>query len=278
MPLFMDRHELGDANPEAVAEAHTKDLDVQAKHNVRFLTYWFDEPAQRVFCLADAPNKEAVATVHREAHGLIPNDVIEVNQGLVQDFLGKIENTAASEDNFQPNDPPEETAFRVILFTDMESSTANTQRLGDAGAMALLRTHNGVVRDALQRHDGSEVKHTGDGIMASFASASRSVECAITIQRGLFAHNEQGPETPVNVRIGITAGEPVAESEDLFGAAVQLASRICDCAEAGEILVANVLRELCIGKNFPFADRGQENFRGFDDPMQVWEVRWQDVG
>ena len=119
--------------------------------------------------------------------------------------------------------------------------------------------------------------HTGDGIMASFVSAARSVECAITIQRGLFAHNEQGPETPINVRIGITAGEPVAESEDLFGAAVQLASRICDCAEAGEILVANVLRELCIGKKLPFADRGQETFRGFDDPMQVWEVRWQDA-
>ena len=164
MPLYMDRHEAGDATPEDVAAAHQLDMAAQKKHGVTFITYWFDKDAERIFCLADAPHKEAVETVHREAHGLIPNEIMEVNPGLVADFLGKVEDTSASEANFSIENPPEESAFRTILFTDMVGSTSMTQRLGDAAAMELLRAHDVIIRNALGKHRGSEVKHTGDGM------------------------------------------------------------------------------------------------------------------
>ena len=107
------------------------------------------------------------------------------------------------------------------------------QRLGDDGAMRLLRIHDGIIREALARHEGLEVKHTGDGIMASFDSVQAALACAVAIQQGFAAHNASHPEPPLMVRIGMSAGEPVAESDDLFGAAVQLAARLCDYAQPG---------------------------------------------
>lgn len=161
----------------------------------------------------------------------------------------------------------------TILFTDMESSTAFTQRLGDAEAQELVRSHNAIVRDALSAHAGNEIKQTGDGIMASFSSASSALECAIAIQRAVAGRAE---EQTFRVRIGLNAGEPVVEERDLFGTAVQLAARVCAHARPGEILASNVVRELAAGKGFLFSDQGETEMRGFEDPVRVYELRWQE--
>lgn len=165
--------------------------------------------------------------------------------------------------------------FRTIMFTDMEGSTALTQRLGDEDAQSRVRLHNQIVRDSLDEYGGTQIKHTGDGIMASFPTASGAVDCAVAIQRAIAEHNEAHPGEQVLVRIGINAGEPVAEGDDLFGTAVQLASRVCATAEPSEILTTDVVRQLVAGKGFLFADRGTANLRGFEDPVRTYEVRWR---
>ena len=82
MPLYMDVHEKVDGlTAEAVAHAHARDLEVQAKHGVRYLKYWFDEKTGKVFCLVEAPSKEAAAAVHRQAHGLVADSITEVREG-----------------------------------------------------------------------------------------------------------------------------------------------------------------------------------------------------
>lgn len=277
MPLFMDVHsDLQGATLEAIEKLHLSDREAEARHGVRFLSYWFNEKAGTVFCLLEAPNKEACNAVHRDAHGEMADAVIEVEPGGVEAFLGGGKTT--------PLDAallPEgglDAGMRTILFTDIEGSTTITQRLGDDAAMVLLRIHNSVVRSALAAHAGREVKHTGDGFMASFASASRAVSCAVAIQCAFEEHNRSQPPTPIRVRIGISAGEPVTEGQDLFGAAVQLARRICDAAEPTQVLVSNVVRELCIGKTHEFIDRGGARLKGFDDPVQLHEVGWQKRG
>ena len=121
---------------------------------------------------------------------------------LIEDFVGTLRKAQ-----------PATGSFATILFTDMESSTALTQRLGDAGAQELVRAHNAIVREALSAHGGSEIKHTGDVIMASFPSASSALECAVAIQRAIGRREE---ETLLSVRIGLNAGEPIAEEQDLF--------------------------------------------------------------
>jgi class 3 adenylate cyclase len=276
MPIYMDRHEMEGATAKAVADAHQKDLKLQDKYDIKMLTYWFDESRGSAFCLVNASSKEKVTQLHAEAHGEIPNKIIEVDPQAVATFLGRIEdpNPNNESDTFS-NGTEIDSAFRTIMFTDMKDSTAITSRLGDARALELFRTHNSMTRDALKQHHGREIQHTGDGFMVSFNSASNAVACAIGIQQSFAVHNESHPDTPLHVRIGICAGEPVEEDQRLFGSTVQLTSRICDQAEPDQILVAPVIRDLCLGKKFDFIDRGETRLKGFDQPQKIYEVQWQ---
>lgn len=155
--------------------------------------------------------------------------------------------------------------FQTILFTDLESSTALTQRIGDEAAQVLLERHDAIVRDALKTHDGREVKHTGDGIMATFNSPAAAVQAAQQMRRNLVAEK-------IRTRIGLNSGEPVARGGDLFGTAVQLAARIADHADAGQIIVSNVIQELCAGKSIRFRALGTVSLKGFEDPIALHEV------
>jgi class 3 adenylate cyclase len=193
--------------------------------------------------------------------------------------LAAIDEFLAEEEEESKTLAPEDV--HTILFTDVEGSTALTQRLGDAKARAVLREHERIVREALKSHGGSEMKMTGDGFMASFTSAVRALESAIAMQRAFAAHNRSADE-PIRVRVGMNAGEPIAEDDpegrsDLFGAAVIRAARIAALAKGGEILVANVVRELAEGKEFLFSDRGEVTLRGFDDPVHLYELGWQEA-
>ena len=203
-------------------------------------------------------------------HAILPHEPAEEALGkAVEEFLGEGEEAVAGAE------PLAAEHVHTILFTDMEGSTTLTQRLGDAKAQEVVRTHDRIVRDALKACSGSEIKHTGDGFMASFSSATKALECAIAMQRAFAEHNESAVE-PIRVRIGLNAGEPIAEDEDLFGTAVILAARIAAKAEGGEIVVSDTVRGLVAGKGFLFSDRGDVVLRGFEDPVRLYEVRWRE--
>ena len=161
-----------------------------------------------------------------------------------------------------------------ILFTDITNSTALRQRLGDSKALTLVRTHDSIVRGALAEHGGREIKHTGDGIMASFISNSSALRCAAAIQLAVATHAREHPDPPLAVHLGLNAGEPIAEGLDIFGTAVDLARRICDEAGAGDVLVSAVVKDLAAGSEFVFAERGFVEFKGFEDPVRVHELIW----
>ena len=150
-----------------------------------------------------------------------------------------------------------------------------TQALGDAGAQEVVRAHNRVVREALTQYRGREVKHTGDGIMASFEQASDSVEAAIMMQRGAHQHTQSNPNLPLFLKIGINSGEPIQDDNDLFGSTVQMSARIVDKAQKGEIFVSEVVKGICSGKSFQFVSRGGFEMKGFDGPVTLWEVDWR---
>jgi len=267
MPYYMDRHELAGVTAADVAAVHLKDLAVQDRYGVQFVNYWFDYEQQTAFCLARAPNEEAVDTVHRESHGLIPRQIIKVDESAVQRFMGGIV-------DHEPGEAYVATAFRVILFTDLEGSTSLTQQLGDALVMAVLRRHDAIVRAALARTIGTEVKHTGDGIMASFRSVPDALQAAVLMQRE-FAQAEAAGDLPLGVRIGIAAGEPVTDRDDLFGSAVQLAARLSSKAAARTILVAGAVRDLAVGKGFQFGAYRNFRLKGFGDAVRACEVVWR---
>ena len=168
---------------------------------------------------------------------------------------------------------PSDRSLVTIMFTDIYASTALTGRLGDAAAQELVHFHDEAVDDALARHGGRVVKHTGDGILAEFPTASGALACAAAIQDSFAARNDAQPDSPLLVRIGLNAGEPIAERGDVFGTVVQLASRLCATADPGEIVVANVVRELAAGKDFQFVDLGPTDLRGFPEPVRRYALR-----
>src|SRR5438270_3163560 len=275
MPLYMDIHEIHGATPEDVAKAHAADVEVQQKYGVNYLKYWVNESQGKIFCLVDAPNAEAASCVHREAHGLVAEKIIQVQPELAEGFFGAAETNAAGAVVVPGGGADErDPGIRTILFTDIVESTALTQTLGDEGVMVLLDVHNTIVRNALANLGGREVKHTGDGIMASFASAAAAVKCATQIQRDLAKHGKDQRDRAVKVRIGAAAGEPVEQHHDLFGCTVQLAARLCSHASPEQILVSNAIAELCLGKGFSFQDVGEVALKGFERPVRAHAVVW----
>src|SRR5512132_3317624 len=111
MPLYMDRHYVEGATRSALADAHEKDLALQEKYHVKFLTYWFDEVRSTAFCLVEAPNQETIEKAHNEAHGLIPNEVLEVDGNAVDAFLGRIKDPAPIDTSSKPTGSATESAF-----------------------------------------------------------------------------------------------------------------------------------------------------------------------
>jgi class 3 adenylate cyclase len=278
MPLFMDRHYIEGATHHAIRNAHEKDLDIQDKYSVKFLTYWFDELRCTAFCLVEAPNREVIQQAHAEAHGAIPGEILEVDPTIVEAFLGRVKDPIPPQQaSGVASQPSIDSAFRVIMFTDLKDSTATTTRLGDAKALHFIHIHNALTRNALREFGGREVKHLGDGIMATFLSASNAVECAISIQKAFAVHNQQHPDATLHLRLGLSAGEPVAEAGDLFGSAVQLAARLCACAEPDQIVVAQIVRDECQADIYPFLDLGEITLKGFDGAVRVHAVQWRDV-
>src|SRR5207244_2076862 len=210
MPSYMDTHEIpGGVKAEDVAKAHAHDVEVQGKYGVNYHKYWVDEKAGKIFCLCHAPNAEAAAQVHREAHGLVAENIIQVEPEVADLFMV-----------------------------------------------------------------GSEVKHTGDGIMASFFSAAAAVKCAARIQRDVASHRQEKKDRPIQLRIGVAAGEPVERHNDLFGCTVQLAARLCSQAKPEQILASSAVAELCVGKTLPFQEVGEVSLKGFDTPVRAHAVVW----
>ena len=276
MPLYMDIHEVpGGVSAEDVAKAHAEDVKIEDKYGVHYHKYWVNEKAGKIFCLCHAPNAEAAAQVHREAHGLMADKIIEIQPELAEGFLGGVEVNEAGAALVPGAINERDLGIRTVLFTDIVDSTALTQTLGDEGAMALVDLHNTVVRNALADSCGREVKHTGDGIMASFVSPAGAVRCAIQIQRDLDKHAQANPERPLKVRVGAAAGEPVEQHNDLFGSTVQLASRLCAHAQPEQILVSNAIAELCIGKGLQFEDMGEVVLKGFGYPVRAHVAAWR---
>ena len=274
MPLYMDLHRYPNGITKEECEmAHLQDLKVQKKYGVKYLKYWMNESAGTVYCLIDAPDKEACHAVHDEAHGEVATDIIEIDYSDYNLVMG--EGASGPIGQALLSNGQLDSAVRTFLFTDIVNSTEITQNIGDSGSFVILKRHNEIVRNALQENGGQEVKHTGDGIMACFLSASKAVKCAEEIQVALEQFRKKYENIPLQVRIGLNAGEPVSEGDDFFGAAVQVAKRICDYGAPNQILVSNVLHDLCLGKNINFEPVGEVELKGIEAPQMLYEVCWK---
>ena len=169
-----------------------------------------------------------------------------------------------------------DVGLRAILFTDIVGSTEMTARLGDEDALELVQVHDSLVRRSLSGHGGCEIKHTGDGIMAVFDTVANAVRAAAEIQCH-FANYNAGAAESLRVRIGIDAGEPVANHNGLFGATVNLAHRLCGEAEADDVLVSEMVRELSEENAVHCIALGELQLKGFAARIPVFRFDWRNL-
>jgi class 3 adenylate cyclase len=176
----------------------------------------------------------------------------------------------------QPESPL--SGVTVLLVTDLQAFTTMVEKLGDVEARLVIRHHNRLLRECISRQRGTEVAHTGDGMIAAFRSVASALHCAQDVQRELSAGFGAYPSGQLRARIGIHAGEPLPEEGRLFGSCVNATVRVCELAEAGHVLVTDVVQQLARGRGFDFQSRGTVKLRGFQTEMSVFELLPQGCG
>jgi len=271
----MDVHIVPGVKARAVAEAHHKDLLHQDEFECKCMTYWIDEERENVFCLIDAPSKEAVEELHGKAHGLIPNRIIEVSPDLVSSFLGRIydpEDAATGSDGLKVFADP---SFRILLMIEMADPVLLQYKLGRDKAYELLNYNNNIIRSNLARHSGTEVEYGGTGFIASFVSASKAVSCALAIQKEI-QQDEAG------IKIAINGGEPVEKSNNLFGDTLQLAAYMCAITGNRQIMVSAAVRGLASKDHFQTKTSGLTAMTPQDEVLLAslfgkLEEKWQEA-
>lgn len=241
MPIYMDRHDLSGATAKDVAEAHQKDLSIQDRFGCKGLTYWFDEERGTAFCLVEAPNINCVKEMHDHAHGLVPHQIIEVESNVVEAFLGRIHDPIVKSkiDNsglLILNDP----AFRAIMSINLEEFELINYRVDDAVAEKIPKAYHRMVEVALMEFKGRRVEHVRKGFLVSFSSISNAINCAIELQSGCKKECAR-LNTQLNLKIGLSAGVPVTDSNAFFGDTVQRARQLCEAAKGGQSLISSTL-------------------------------------
>ena len=244
MPLYMDVHIVPGVKANDVAAAHYKDLVHAPAFSCKCMTYWIDEDRESIFCLIEAPNKDAVVDMHSKAHGLVPNKIIEVSSKVVESFLGRIfdpEEAEVTQDGLKVFKDP---SFRVLMVTAVDDALILENNLGKEKTNELLDQHNAIIRKNISRFEGREVEHEGNGFIVSFASASKAVSCALHIQK------EMTEADLIGFKVGINSGEPIQGTNNkLFGDTIQFAKNLCAIAKNNQVTITSQVKNL-VAKDF----------------------------
>jgi DNA-binding CsgD family transcriptional regulator len=250
MTLYMDRHELLSATPEELAQAHICDLQVQDKYGVRFMTYWYHEDAATGFCLLEAPDRGAAEAAHKEAHGNVACEIIEVEWSAVEGFLGRIREP-------EPGEVWEENPLRAIVCTELDQS--------------VLPRGDSIVRRALRARGGLDVDQSS-GVMGCFPSLTAALEYGLAMQESFSPLATFYSRLPVRARIGIAVGEPVYRGFGLFGAVTQVATHLCSIARPDETLISGDVHALARRSGYTFEEAGYAHVQGLAEAVPYYRL------
>ncbi|WP_047245266.1 nickel-binding protein [Maribacter thermophilus] len=241
MPLFLDLHNLPEGiTPAHVAEMHQADLNLEHKYNCRGLTYWCDEKRKTAFCLIEAPNKEALIALHENSHGAVPTRIIEVNDTIVESFLGRIEDPEKSK-NVRLN-IINEPAFRTLLVVKIKNKSLRVKEISTL--TAALRGYTATIKNAISQYKGRLVKQEANTFLISFDTVTNAVHCGIKVKDAY--HHVITPD--VEFKIGISAGTPITEKENIFEDTIKTSDYLSDVAKGG-FSITDVIKDLYEGEN-----------------------------
>ena len=236
MPIYMDRHDVSDAiTAETVAKIHHEDLKIEHKHGCRGITYWFDDKRKTAFCLIEAPNAKAIQDMHNEAHGEVPHRIIEVNERIVESFLGRIEDPEKSQNTELNiiNDP----AFRVLMV--IETSSYLDRQEANQFTLFTQKFHNSVAK-RISQFNGNLVKKDNNNYLVSFKSVTDAVLCAQKIQFQFKYVTPKFDSFNRRLNIALSSGVPVTDKENIFEDAITLANYMCDIIKEPFVITSEI--------------------------------------
>jgi AraC-like DNA-binding protein len=230
MPLFMDLHKASDYDVkptvEEIKKNHIADLQVQHKYGVKFLQYWINEEAGLVFCLMEGPDKESCAAVHQEAHGNMPCNIIELKGGDYKALMGddlKVNDV----DIVERKDGSLDTGYRIVMVTDFISTSGDT-------------VYHEAVNALLKKSAGTLLNKPGNREVIVFTTFQQAIDYASHIIRSIKGMDDTANE----IRISISAGEPITNGQEIFADAIRLSGHLCDIAQNGQIMISPQVKHL----------------------------------
>jgi AraC-like DNA-binding protein len=239
----MDRHEIPkEISAEHVAEMHREDMKIEHLYGCKGMTYWCDEKRSTAFCLIEAPNKEAIQQMHNHAHGTYPHSIIEVDDAIVESFLGRIADPEVSKDT-QLNiikDP----AFRIIMVMSIKKTSLKNSTSQQLISETLHYTKS--ILKSLEKFRGRIVKQKSDYFLTSFKDISNAVLCALEIHKD--ANHKKNENFNLTLHIGLSAGLPVTDKDGIFEDTIRIAERLCDNV-SGQIAMTSEVKDLYESEN-----------------------------
>ncbi len=215
--------------------------------------------------------------LQEDSHSLDEAGVVELALATIEDELAARghDRQSSGADAPLPDDAgPAITQFQVIAFTDLESSTSYMADRGDRDARNQMREYDLRTNATLAEHRGERVKGTGDGVLATFPTITDALDWVVKFQESIEAAVTSG-ELPLRVRVGVHAGETIADMGDVHGTAVNLAARVVDRAEGGEVLVTDTVRQIAVGSQHTFSSLGEVDLKGIPEPIGLHRLEWR---
>lgn len=267
MPIYMDRHDVSKGvTAEDVAVLHNQDLIIQHKYCCKGLSYWFDEDRATAFCLVEAPNMEAIVEMHTNAHGDVPNTIIEVDASIVESFLGRIEDPNKSkkkELNIINN--PGFRVLAVLKFVDMGLAFTPAEEITKE------------IKIISENYDGRLIDHHNEYHLISFLSTTKAIEGVLSLKDFLNSSKNETEE----ISIGVGAGVPITKNHGFFEETIKTAKRLTDI-HYSQIIITTEVKELFESENQNQKLNGmkfktllfqEEEF--LNDIMNYLESEWQ---
>jgi AraC-like DNA-binding protein len=246
MPLFMDIHYVGEISVDDTRKAHLADLAVQEKYGVTYHQYWFNEEAGTVYCLMEGPDKESCAATHREANGFEACQIVEVEGGIYDLFMG--ENNHVDHGLVRKENGDMDAGYRYILTLDIIAKTQSNGSI-DFNQLKLPKIPKDKALQFIYECGGKEIKKEGfDSIVAVFELPDQILRCAHSIKKEFLKYHSacDSEHGTISFNMGISAGQPLTESEGFFVKAIQLSKRLCLIAGDTEIIASKLFEELCV--------------------------------
>ena len=234
MPIFMDRHDVAEEiTAEIVAEIHQEDLKIQHKYSCKGITYWYDDQRKTAFCLVEAPNKEAITEMHAQAHGEVPNTIIEVDTSIVESFLGRIEDPDKSQKKELNiiNNP----AFRILCVIHL---------LENSIPILPTRKQYEIIKSIIENAGGRLINGDNSYLLVSFTSTTQAITTAIAIKKEFTVNNT----AKKFLHFGISAGVPVTKAHGFFEETLKTAIRLASISQE-RVVITSEVKELYESEN-----------------------------